>query len=373
MIRPCKDVSRASCEDISVATEPTPVGALFARAIALFARHAGPLLAAFAVFWIPQIVVALFVGHAAPAPVPAHQTPLDTMHALVQQQVSAAPLLAFMLLVAPLGNLAVIVMASGYVMGEEPAVGTALRRAAGLWAPAIAVTLLGGVLTAVVLLAASIVLGLASLAVILIAGGVNHAAVAPFTMATGVAGMLIGLGLTGFVWATLGMATVTLVLEDPQPLRAARIALRRVLERRTARRTFRVGCVYLGVQLGAVVVLDAVGWPVENIAHGAVSAIAGALGGAAVSCVLLTFLLLYTLEVRVEREGADLLAAADTLADDADRELIERFLTRRDALAPAARTAVAARIADRMRPKLRASFAHLDDEALLEHLARSTF
>lgn len=53
-----------------------------------------------------------------------------------------------------------------------------------------------------------------------------------------------------------------------------------------------------------------------------------------------------------------------------DRELIDRFLVRRATLEPEARNAIAARIAARVRPDLRASFDHLDDESLLEHLGR---
>lgn len=84
-----------------------------------------------------------------------------------------------------------------------------------------------------------------------------------------------------------------------------------------------------------------------------------------------------TIVVRDRRyEAADLNAylARETPADDgldaADRRLVERFVARREALEPVARRRLAAQIAQLVRPKLRASFAHLDDEALLEHLGR---
>ena len=57
--------------------------------------------------------------------------------------------------------------------------------------------------------------------------------------------------------------------------------------------------------------------------------------------------------------------------DRSDRALIDAFLARRAVLEPVAATEIAARIAERVRPKLRASFHYLDNEALLEHLARS--
>jgi uncharacterized RDD family membrane protein YckC len=64
-------------------------------------------------------------------------------------------------------------------------------------------------------------------------------------------------------------------------------------------------------------------------------------------------------------------AASDDGLDRADRALIDQFLARRPALEPAAAGDIAAKIAARVRPKLRASFHYLDDVALLEHLARS--
>jgi uncharacterized RDD family membrane protein YckC len=62
-------------------------------------------------------------------------------------------------------------------------------------------------------------------------------------------------------------------------------------------------------------------------------------------------------------------ARTDTGLSEADRVLVERFLARRATLDRAARIRLARRIADRVRPTLRASYAHLGDEALLEFLA----
>jgi hypothetical protein len=57
--------------------------------------------------------------------------------------------------------------------------------------------------------------------------------------------------------------------------------------------------------------------------------------------------------------------------DREDRALIAQFLARRPTLEPRAAEEIAARIAERVRPKLRASFHYLDDVALLEHLGRA--
>jgi uncharacterized RDD family membrane protein YckC len=56
--------------------------------------------------------------------------------------------------------------------------------------------------------------------------------------------------------------------------------------------------------------------------------------------------------------------------DTAERSLIERYVARRAGLDAGARTLLAAEIAGRVRPHLRASFDYLDDDALLEHLGR---
>ncbi|MFN2460939.1 MAG: RDD family protein [Candidatus Velthaea sp.] len=63
-----------------------------------------------------------------------------------------------------------------------------------------------------------------------------------------------------------------------------------------------------------------------------------------------------------------------TPADDGlaagDRALVVRYVLRRDALEPHARADLAARLAARVRPQLRADFAHLSDDDLLAHLGR---
>jgi uncharacterized RDD family membrane protein YckC len=61
---------------------------------------------------------------------------------------------------------------------------------------------------------------------------------------------------------------------------------------------------------------------------------------------------------------------SDTGLSDADRVLIERFLARRATLDRVARIRLGAQIAERVRPTLRADYAHLSDEELLEFLVR---
>jgi uncharacterized RDD family membrane protein YckC len=55
-----------------------------------------------------------------------------------------------------------------------------------------------------------------------------------------------------------------------------------------------------------------------------------------------------------------------------ERDLVRRFVERRESLTKEARAALAARISEAIRPKLTASYAHLDDDALLVHLAETS-
>ena len=68
-------------------------------------------------------------------------------------------------------------------------------------------------------------------------------------------------------------------------------------------------------------------------------------------------------------------APEDALARDltpAERDLVRRYLDRRDSLGARARADLARRIAAGIRPRLAAAFEHLSDDDLLEHVARSS-
>jgi uncharacterized RDD family membrane protein YckC len=62
-------------------------------------------------------------------------------------------------------------------------------------------------------------------------------------------------------------------------------------------------------------------------------------------------------------------ALSESGITETDRILIERFLARRATLDPVARTRLAMRIAEKVRPTLQDPHAQLDDEGLLEYLA----
>lgn len=85
-----------------------------------------------------------------------------------------------------------------------------------------------------------------------------------------------------------------------------------------------------------------------------------------------------TIVVR-DRRLEGVLPATPTVRDDplvrdlapSERDLVRRYVERRDSLSDGPRRALAFRIADIVRPKLAASFDHLDDDALLVHIAET--
>jgi uncharacterized RDD family membrane protein YckC len=90
-----------------------------------------------------------------------------------------------------------------------------------------------------------------------------------------------------------------------------------------------------------------------------------------------------TIVVRVSRFDRTITLAslldAENVRDDAlagdlsesERDLVRRYVERRASLSRSARTSLAKQIADAVRPKLGASFEHLDDDDLLVHVGRT--
>jgi uncharacterized RDD family membrane protein YckC len=73
-----------------------------------------------------------------------------------------------------------------------------------------------------------------------------------------------------------------------------------------------------------------------------------------------------TLAELEERSGGDDVLVREL--SEPERELVRRYVERREGFTAAARASLAKRIADGIRPKLGASFDYLDDDALLVHV-----
>lgn len=375
---------------------PTSIGEILKRAIALYVRRFVPLFVILAVFAIPAAVLG-----AATAPDLTHLLQLlgrigslpagDTLERarLLNEFNHSAPggwptlyFNAFALIFYPLSHTALIVFAAGALDGAAPTIASAYRFAVRRWLPQIAVAC-GFLAIALMVLAGfaivGVIVGIPILAIGFLSKTLERIAIS-------VAGLIAFAGAivvfaVGFVaWR---MAAISVAVDDGNPVRALVRGLRRTLDRPLLRRTLAVALTVIAFEwCGSLAILACVAL-IEYFTHlTALALIVDGSGGVVLDGLSMVFVLLYMRDVQLRREGYDLLlaATADTLPSNAadgadgldagDRALIAQFLARRATLEPRAADEIAARIAARVRPKLRASFHYLNDVDLLEHLGR---
>ena len=272
----------------------------------------------------------------------------------------------------PLPRTAAIAFVDRTLDGTAPTVGDAFRRALPRWAPQV-LTGLGFIGIALVLSVAFALL--CGVGLMLVA-----AASAVASQAAPVAGGVVGFVLVAVLIAVAGLlyiawllASVGVAVEDDRPVRAIVRALARTFDPQLRRRTFGVALAILTFDWFGGLAIGVLAGAFAALTHALLpAAVVAACAGVVFECVRTIFVLLYARDITLQREGSDLLLAAAAPDDGLDdRALIAEYLARRATLEPRASAELAARIAARVRPKLRASFHYLDDEALLEHVARS--
>lgn len=371
---------------------PRSIVELLHLALAVFVRCWWQLLVALAIVLVPVgIASALLMSAVASATAQARLGARPTFDSHVFGEVLALFIVAFALYPLALG--AAFTVAGATLDGGAADLGSALRRAVRRWPTQLAVDVIAFVAAFVIMLALTLVVMVPLVdAVALSSGGAHPAAgFPPFA-----APLVIAFDVVYTVLASLGImiwfsAKFSAALETADPFWAIRSAWVRVFSRSLFRRTF-----------WFVIGIAAVEFAVEMLLAGGIS-LTGMLGGPVAGSAVVTtppparftvFLLVvstlflmervvlttvYTRDLQIRLEGFDLARAAETVRElpadadglnEDDRALIAAFLTRRAVLSPAATRALAATIAARTRPKLQASFAHLGDEELLEHLGR---
>lgn len=272
----------------------------------------------------------------------------------------------------PLPRTAAIAFAAGTLDGAAPSVNDALRRGLSRWTAQI-VAGLGFIALALALSVAFAFLSALALMLLAAAGAASSAAVP-------VAGGVLGFALVALLIAAAAvlyfawlLACVGVAVEDERASSAIARALARTFDPQLRRRTFAVALAVLAFDWFGGLAIGVLAGAFAALTHTFLAAaVVATCAGVALEGVRTIFIVLYARDIALRREGADLLAAAAAPDDGGDdRTLIARYLERRATLEPRASAELAARIAARVRPKLRASFHYLDDEALLEHVARS--
>ena len=126
---------------------------------------------------------------------------------------------------------------------------------------------------------------------------------------------MLGIGLLLLAWS---VAAISLATEDPNPFRAIGRGLRRTLVRPLLLRTVAAAAAVLMVTWFGAFVLVAFGGTVSLLTRiDTIAVVVSAAGGVVLNGLSLIFVMLYVRDVRLRREGSDLLAALGDLPQTA--------------------------------------------------------
>jgi hypothetical protein len=299
--------------------------------------------------------------------------------AVADDQMSARgafPIALLGMVLSLLATTTAYVYASAFDAGEPVALPAAFRTALGRWAAEIVLDLYGAIASAAALVACAIplvVLAAVFLALKLAAAAAIVSVVVFTTLA---------IAFVIFQSLTVQIAAIDVAVTRRAPMAALAGAFRATLDRRSWRTTLGVTAALL-VLVVLLVLAASAGVAAATALHvRAFGPLIAAPFNVIVAGLETSILVVFARELREERTGSDLEARARIESEPpapldrdglstTDRELIGQFLARRAQFDAGARPVVAAAIAMRVRPKLAASFAHLDDESLLEHLGRA--
>lgn len=306
---------------------PKTIGEILDRAITADVRAFVPLFVIAASAVIPTLVLelALLPGFArifdsATPIVPGAGTAADNERILrsfgqnANGGAIALIVLAFLTLYT-LANSTMLAFAAARLDGAPIGVAGAYRAAFPRWLPQIVVAV------AYVAFAFVAVIGFALLVFVLaLIGGAVYALSHPTGIVAGIILGVVAFAAFVIVYALLyiawQMSAVSVVTEDAHAIRAIGRGLRRALDRGLLRRSLLVAIALLAIDVFGAVVFLAFGALAASLVH--VPFVAGtvsSIGGIALWGLRALFVLVYARDVRVRREGADLLAAtADTLA-----------------------------------------------------------
>ena len=120
--------------------------------------------------------------------------------------------------------------------------------------------------------------------------------------------LLLGFALVNVAFE---LSSVSVALEENNPIRAMGNGWRRAFDRALRRRTIGVALAYAAVELVGSTALLAVSALLQALTHVALlQAVVSAIGQIVIAGVLGVFMVVYARDVRLRREGYDLLRAA---------------------------------------------------------------
>ena len=299
---------------------PLGAGELLDRAVTLFVRRFVPIALVAAAVLVPLLVLQALLT---PAPVDllalfsrlgtgARPSPA-TMRALETANVYGAWITLISMLARLLQWSALVAVVAAAYGGVRMSIGAAYRIAAQRWLNQLFV----GIQFALIALLAAIpwfmlYIGLVFALTLTMTVVKALAVVIVVAVVGGLVVVALGAVLTGWLFIAYSLASVAVVMEGMHPVTAVTTGLNRAFGAPMRWRSLAAGLVALLLDFGAAIPIVALGALLAELTH--VQAVYWAtvgLGDLLTQCLMATFLVIYAVDVRVRREGIDLLPAAE--------------------------------------------------------------
>jgi hypothetical protein len=300
---------------------PLGAGEILDRAVTLFVRRFVPIVAVLAIAILPLMLTeALIAPGSARMFADLGRVLMSTRGgadsaaaaaALTRDQAGMgqyAIVVLLSLVVRLLMWSAILAVASAAYAGATTPFGTAYRLALRCWPGQVVVAVTFGIIASVLFVPVVIAYAIA------LAGVVGLIALHAEVIAAifGVVAAIVVLGafllLGAWVYMTYQLASAAVVIESMNPIAAVTAALRRSFALQTWWRTIVAGLIVLAVTQGAALVFAALGILVATLAHmEQLSFVILGVGTIVVEGVLAVFVVVFSTDVRVRREGLDLM------------------------------------------------------------------
>ncbi|GAC1420721.1 MAG: hypothetical protein NVSMB5_13350 [Candidatus Velthaea sp.] len=214
--------------------------------------------------------------------------------------------LLFSFVITPLATTAATIGAARGYTGTMPAVRDLFREALRRWVPQLITALIFvGMAFGVFVLLFLVVLAITFIAFAL--SSLSSAAALIVGIPLGLAGALVTMSLGMLVYLAWQLAFVSIALEEPNPVRAVARGMRRAFGRSTVWRSLLVALIVFVVSLIGSLVLGTLAGVLAFVTHvNALYPIVLAIGSVAINGLIVTYLVVYSYDVRVRREGYDL-------------------------------------------------------------------
>jgi hypothetical protein len=298
------------------AWQPSGIGELLDRAIATYLRHFAGFFAILAAVAIPIAVLQMVARPEQLHTIEDIQRLLTAQDVTERQQIIAqmsagngwtalvglAGALAY-----ALSHVALIGFAARILDGRPASIPAAYRIALARWLPAIIVGIAFIAIGMVVIVPLAIVVVILGTAI-----GVLAQVSVPAAIATGVVFALVAGALFIALSAAFSLAwevsVVGVATGETNPIRAVGQGLRRTFDRRLLRRTLLVALALLVVEVAGSLAFILFGGLLAALAHsGIVYVFVASVGSVLIDGVAWLFVLVYTRDLIVRREGLDLL------------------------------------------------------------------